>query len=61
MAHPVVYFEIGCRDRAKTEQFFGTLFGWHIEGNGPASAIDTGGQQGIPTLEATERASAVAA
>ena len=44
MGHPVVYFEIGCRDRAKTEHFFEELFGWHI---GPAS-IDTGSQQGIP-------------
>ena len=48
MAHPVVHFEIGCRDRAKTEQFFGELFGWHTQGNGPASMIDTGSQQGIP-------------
>jgi predicted enzyme related to lactoylglutathione lyase len=45
MAHPVVHFEIGCRDRAKTEQFFSDLFGWHI---GPASAIDTGSPGGIP-------------
>lgn len=44
MGQPVVHFEIGCRDKAKTEQFFGELFGWHI---GPTSAIDTGGQ-GIP-------------
>jgi uncharacterized protein len=44
MGHPVVHFEIGCRDRAKTNQFFGELFGWHI---GP-TAIDTGSQQGIP-------------
>ena len=27
MGHPVVHFEIGCRDRAKAEQFFGELFG----------------------------------
>lgn len=43
MAHAVVHFEIGCRDRAKTDQFFSALFGWHI---GPAS-IDTGSPQGI--------------
>jgi len=43
MAHPVVHFEIGCRDRAKTQQFFGELFGWQIE-SGPAGAIDNGGQ-----------------
>ena len=48
MGQPVVHFEIGCRDRARTEQFFGELFGWRIQRNGPASAIDTASQQGIP-------------
>ena len=43
MAHPVVHFEIGCTDRAKTDQFFSELFGWKI---GPA-IIDTGSAQGI--------------
>jgi predicted enzyme related to lactoylglutathione lyase len=47
MAHPIVYFEIGCKDRAKSEQFFGDLFGWNIKPNGPASTIDTGSDQGI--------------
>jgi predicted enzyme related to lactoylglutathione lyase len=42
MAHPVVHFEIGCKDIAKTGKFFGELFGWNI-GPGPAPAIDTGG------------------
>lgn len=45
--HPVVYFEIGCRDRSKAEHFFGELFGWQIQHNGPASTIDTGAPQGI--------------
>ncbi|MGC9946665.1 MAG: VOC family protein [Bryobacteraceae bacterium] len=48
MEHPVVHFEIGCRDRAKTERFFGDLFGWHMQPNGPASTIDTASQRGIP-------------
>jgi uncharacterized protein len=48
MAHPVVHFEIGCRDIAKTEQFFGDLFGWKMQRGGPASVIDTGTEQGIP-------------
>ena len=48
MAHPVVHFEIGCTDRARTEHFFGELFGWNIQGNGPASTIDAGSPQGIP-------------
>jgi len=47
MAHPVVHFEIGCKDRAKTEQFFSELFGWKIEHAGPASNIDTGAPQAI--------------
>ena len=42
MAHPVVHFEIGCKDIAKTGKFFSELFGWNI-GPGPAPAIDTGG------------------
>ena len=32
MPNPVVHFEIGCRDRAKTAQFFTQLFGWQIPG-----------------------------
>jgi uncharacterized protein len=48
MAHPVVHFEIGCKDLAKTEQFFGDLFGWHTQRNGPSSTIDTGSPQGMP-------------
>ena len=48
MPHPVVFFEIGCRDRAKTSQYFTDLFGWKIDQNGPASTIDLAGQGGIP-------------
>ena len=48
MGHPVVHFEIGCRDREKTERFFGDLFGWRIQRNGPGSSIDTASQKGIP-------------
>ena len=47
MGHPIVHFEIGCRDRAKTQQFFTDLFGWQIQG-GPAGVIDTASQRGIP-------------
>ena len=47
MAHPVVHFEIGCTDRARTARFFSELFGWKIQ-SGPASLIETGSQQGIP-------------
>lgn len=47
MTHPIVHFEIGCTDRARTEQFFGELFGWHMQKNGPATAIDTASPGGI--------------
>ncbi|HME06297.1 MAG TPA: VOC family protein [Bryobacteraceae bacterium] len=48
MGQPVVHFEIGCKDRAKTEEFFRNLFGWQIQPMGPASIIDTASQAGIP-------------
>jgi len=48
MGQPVVHFEIGCKDIAKTEKFFGDLFGWKTQRAGPASMIDTGASQGIP-------------
>jgi uncharacterized protein len=48
MAHPVVHFEIGCTDPTRTGKFFGELFGWNIQQNGPAAMIDTASKQGIP-------------
>jgi len=42
MGQPVVHFEIGCRDRVKTGEFFAGLFGWRLTEAGPASMIDTG-------------------
>jgi predicted enzyme related to lactoylglutathione lyase len=42
MPNPVVHFEIGCRDRAKTGEFYSALFDWKINEQGPASNIDTG-------------------
>jgi predicted enzyme related to lactoylglutathione lyase len=47
MGRPVVHFEIGCRDRAKTGDFYAKLFGWNITEVGPASNIQTGSPQGI--------------
>ncbi|HKF53129.1 MAG TPA: VOC family protein [Candidatus Acidoferrales bacterium] len=43
MAHPVVHFEIGCKDSAKTQEFYSKLFGWKITEIGPAAMIDAGG------------------
>ena len=39
MGRPVVHFEIGCRDQAKTGEFFSKLFGWQIQTAGPAHNI----------------------
>jgi predicted enzyme related to lactoylglutathione lyase len=45
MARPVVHFEIGCKDSAKTQEFYSKLFDWKIEAMGPAAMIaaETGG------------------
>jgi predicted enzyme related to lactoylglutathione lyase len=47
MGRPVVHFEIGCRDRAKTGDFYSKLFGWNITEAGPASNIQTGSPHGV--------------
>jgi len=41
MGQPVVHFEIGCRDKQKTQAFFVELFGWEVSEAGPALMIDT--------------------
>jgi predicted enzyme related to lactoylglutathione lyase len=47
MAHPVVHFEIGCRDAKAAKQFYAKLFDWQIESMGPAEMISTGSEAGI--------------
>jgi predicted enzyme related to lactoylglutathione lyase len=47
MSHPVVHFEIGCRDGAKTADFFSGLFDWNMQVMGPATMIHTGANSGI--------------
>jgi predicted enzyme related to lactoylglutathione lyase len=47
VAHPVIHFEIGCRDKVKSARFFTDLFGWQIDG-GPAGTIETAGTGGVP-------------
>ena len=42
MGRPVVHFEIGCRDKARTAEFFSKLFDWNTQEMGPATIIDTG-------------------
>src|SRR5215472_14487664 len=39
MPHPVVHFEIGCKDSAKTQEFYKKLFDWKIDAMGPAAMI----------------------
>ena len=47
MGQPVIHFEIGCKDLAKTGAFFASLFGWNLQTAGPASMINTGSTEGI--------------
>ena len=43
MSNPVVHFEIGCRDTARTQQLYRDLFDWTIEAAGPAALISGAG------------------
>jgi predicted enzyme related to lactoylglutathione lyase len=45
MGNPVVHFEIGCRDNAKAQAFYGKLFDWKFEMYGPTAMI-TGDPEG---------------
>jgi len=47
MGQPVVHFEIGCSDSARTQEFFAQLFGWEIQQLGTAAMITTGAATGI--------------
>lgn len=48
MGRPVVHFEIGCRDSAKTQEFYRKMFDWKIEAFGAAAMIapESGGVGG---------------
>ena len=47
MGRPVVHFEIGCRDKARTVKFFRELFDWDTREQGPATMVDTGADSGV--------------
>jgi predicted enzyme related to lactoylglutathione lyase len=47
MGQPVVHFEIGCRDLARTGEFYSKMFEWQMQPSGPALMIQTGGQGSI--------------
>jgi predicted enzyme related to lactoylglutathione lyase len=42
MGNPVIHFEIGCEDLARTTDFYTRLFDWKLRTEGPATLIDTG-------------------
>ncbi len=44
---PVIHFDIGCKDIARTREFYSKLFDWKIRQEGPAGFIDTGSKEGI--------------
>jgi uncharacterized protein len=48
VTHPVVHFEIGCRDSARTQEFYQKLFDWKLSDMGAAAMIaaDSGGIDG---------------
>jgi len=47
MGQPIVHFEIGCRDRDASRQFYADLFGWETSDMGEATMINTGADTGI--------------
>jgi predicted enzyme related to lactoylglutathione lyase len=47
MGQPVVHFEIGCRNAAKTQEFYTELFDWKVEPYGQAHMVNTGASAGI--------------
>jgi predicted enzyme related to lactoylglutathione lyase len=42
MGRPVVYFEIACQDRAKSEAFFTELFDWELKPQAMSSGVVAG-------------------
>ncbi len=45
--HPVVFFDIGCKDLEKNTLFYQNLFGWSATGIPFANLINTGVTDGI--------------
>ena len=42
MGRPVVYFEIACQDRSKTEAFYADLFAWELKPDGMGATVVPG-------------------
>lgn len=47
MGAPVIRFDIGCRDKAKTVAFYEKVFGWTPKAAPYNTEIETGGGKGI--------------
>jgi len=47
LTHPVVFFDIGCKDLENTTSFYKKLFGWAPTGIPFANLINTGTTEGI--------------
>jgi hypothetical protein len=46
MANSICHFEIGCRDRTKTAEFYSQMFDWTLQSDAVATAVRTGGDVG---------------
>jgi predicted enzyme related to lactoylglutathione lyase len=46
MKNQICHFEIGCRDRAKTADFYSKMFDWKMEEEPGTTRIRTGGDVG---------------
>jgi predicted enzyme related to lactoylglutathione lyase len=46
MTNLICHFEIGCRDRGKTAEFYSQMFEWSIRSDPNATYIRTGGDVG---------------
>ncbi|MCK4624868.1 MAG: VOC family protein, partial [Phycisphaerae bacterium] len=47
MGEPVVHWEIGAKDAAKMQEFYGSLFDWEIQNNFPGYAQVSTGQEDV--------------
>ncbi len=49
MPHPVVHFEIACKDGEAGQKFYADLFGWKISADNPMKygIVEKGGENGI--------------
>ena len=49
MPNPVVHWEISARDAKKAQEFYASLFGWHVDSSNPVGYgfVDTHSESGI--------------